>query len=341
MLITSTQNDGIKRLRGLKQRSLRERSGLHLIEGERLVLDAAGSGAQIVRAYIEEGREDIGERLLAMGLAFDTVTASVMRSVADTDTPQGVCAAVKTPDTTTPESYPHGLIIALDTLQDPGNLGTVLRTADAFGAAGLLVGAGCTDPYSPKALRAAMGSTYHLPVWQGELATELLRLKVSGYSLVCGHLAGEESLPELSPDRVLVIGNEGSGLTDAAASLADRYIRIPMEGSVESLNAAMAAGMAKQGLVPVFCVYSSFLQRSFDMLIHDVSLLRLHAVFCVDRAGLVGSDGETHQGVFDISYLRTVPGMKILCPASFGELEQMLRRAVSETDGPVAVRSRS
>ena len=100
----------------------------------------------------------------------------------------------------------------------------------------------------------------------------------------------------------------------------------------------MAAGMAKQGLTPVFAVYSSFLQRGFDMLIHDVALQQLHVVFAVDRAGLVGSDGETHHGIFDVSYLRTVPGMKIFCPASFAELQVMLKTAVCETEGPAAIR---
>jgi 1-deoxy-D-xylulose-5-phosphate synthase len=100
----------------------------------------------------------------------------------------------------------------------------------------------------------------------------------------------------------------------------------------------MAAGMAKQGLLPVFAVYSSFLQRGFDMLIHDVALQQLHVVFAVDRAGLVGSDGETHHGIFDVAYLRTVPGMKIYCPASFAELSEMLKTAVYDAGGPAAVR---
>ena len=73
--------------------------------------------------------------------------------------------------------------------------------------------------------------------------------------------------------------------------------------------------MAKEGLIPVACVYSSFLQRGFDMLIHDVALLRLHVVLGVDRAGLVGEDGETHHGLFDIAYLGAVPGMTVWCPA--------------------------
>ena len=242
MLITSTQNQTVKKLRGLKQKSLRRGSGLHLIEGERLVFDAIASGAETVKAFCLEGREDYASRLEQAGIPFDTVTESVMRTVSDTETPQGVCAAVKTPDTTPPAEYPHGLIIALDALQDPGNLGAVLRTADAFGAKGILMGEGCTDPFAPKALRAAMGSTYHIPVWQGELIKELARLKEAGYSLVCGHLKGEETMPELADDRVLVIGNEGSGVSDETAELCTLY-RLPMKGRAESLNAAVAAAI--------------------------------------------------------------------------------------------------
>ncbi len=127
----------------------------------------------------------------------------------------------------------------------------------------------------------------------------------------------------------------GTGLEEYAKRFPLRFADV---GIAEGLATSMAAGMAKQGLLPVFAVYSSFLQRGFDMMIHDVSLLGLHVVFCVDRAGLVGSDGETHHGIFDVSYLRSIPGMKILCPSSFAELSAMLKTAVRDTKGPVAVR---
>ena len=127
----------------------------------------------------------------------------------------------------------------------------------------------------------------------------------------------------------------GTGLEGFAARFPQRFFDI---GIAEEHAAAMAAGMAKQGLLPVFAVYSTFLQRSFDMLIHDVSLQRLHAVFAVARAGLVGRDGETHQGSFDVSYLSAVPGMTIYAPASFAELESMLGLALYSCDGPAAIR---
>lgn len=127
----------------------------------------------------------------------------------------------------------------------------------------------------------------------------------------------------------------GTGTECFASKFPERFFDV---GIAEGHGVTMAAGMAKQGLVPVFAVYSSFLQRGFDMLIHDVSLLGLHTVFCVDRAGLVGNDGETHQGVFDVCYLSAVPGMTILCPASFQELHNMLGYAIHEVTGPAAVR---
>lgn len=128
---------------------------------------------------------------------------------------------------------------------------------------------------------------------------------------------------------------DGTGLMTFASKYPDRFFDV---GICESHAVSMAAGMAKQGMIPVFAVYSSFLQRAYDMLIHDVSLLGLHVVFCVDRCGIVGNDGETHNGSFDVAFLSSVPGMKILSPASFVELKAMLRYAVNECTGPVAIR---
>lgn len=127
----------------------------------------------------------------------------------------------------------------------------------------------------------------------------------------------------------------GTGLTGFSERFPDRFFDV---GIAEELAVSMAAGMAKQGLLPVVAIYSGFLQRAYDMLIHDVSLQDLHVVFCVDRAGLVGNDGETHHGAFDISYLRSVPHMQVLCPANFAELEAMLDEAVNRMSGPVAIR---
>ncbi len=156
------------------------------------------------------------------------------------------------------------------------------------------------------------------------------------FSAVFGH-----ELTELakSDERICAITAamaEGTGLQEFSAELPKRFFDV---GIAEGHAVAMAAGMAKQGMIPVFAVYSSFLQRGFDMLIHDVALQRLHVVLGVDRAGLVGADGATHHGTQDVGYLTQIPGMTVLCPASFEQLRSMLRAAVNiNMDGPVAIR---
>lgn len=240
MLIQSTQNDTVKRMRSLAAKKGRQETGLHLIEGERLVREAIASGADIAELFIEEGRE--AEDIASSAAKVYTVTRRVLESMTDTGTPQWICAAVRTPNTVPPAGYPDGLIVALDRVQDPGNLGTILRTADAMGAVGLLLGAGCADPFGPKVLRSTMGSVYHIPLWQGELTQELPKLKQAGFSMICGHLGGTETLPAVGDKCVLIIGNEGSGVSDEVADMCEKY-RLPMFGRAESLNASVAAGI--------------------------------------------------------------------------------------------------
>ena len=144
-------------------------------------------------------------------------------------------------------------------------------------------------------------------------------------------------LAQEKPELVAITAamQSGTGLSGFAKAYPNRFFDV---GIAEGHAVAMTAGLAKQGALPVFAVYSSFLQRGYDMLIHDLALLKLHGILAVDRAGLVGEDGETHHGVFDVAFLSTVPGMQILCPASFAELRAMLRHAVLEMSGPVAIR---
>lgn len=149
-----------------------------------------------------------------------------------------------------------------------------------------------------------------------------------------------DTLCELAEQDSSVVGitaamASGTGLVNFADRFPKRFFDV---GIAEGHAVTMASAMAKQGLKPVFAVYSSFLQRAYDMLLHDTSIQHLHVVFGVDRAGIVGNDGDTHNGVFDVGYLGSVPGMTIYTPASFAELRYFLRKAVLEHDGPVAVR---
>jgi len=127
----------------------------------------------------------------------------------------------------------------------------------------------------------------------------------------------------------------GTGLLNFKKAFPKRLFDV---GIAEEHAVSMAGGLAKQGMIPVVAIYSTFLQRSFDQIMQDVALLKLHVVFAVDRAGLVGEDGATHHGVFDVGFLRQIPGMMLLAPASGRELRDMLRWAVEDYDGPVAIR---
>ena len=159
-----------------------------------------------------------------------------------------------------------------------------------------------------------------------------------GRSIDFSYVLGHELVEMAGKDRrlcaVTAAMAEGTGLQEFASAWPKRFFDV---GIAEGHAVAMSAGLAKQGMVPVFAVYSSFLQRGFDMLLHDVALQGLHVVLAVDRAGLVGSDGPTHHGCQDVGYLTQIPGMTVLCPACFSELKEMLRWAVG-ADGPVAVR---
>ena len=238
MVIESRANERVKEARKLLLRKERKAAGLHLIESEKLVSEAIASGARVVTCFVETGFAFSPPESATV----HAVSRSVLESLCESQTPQGVVAVVETPPLTPPGRYPAGLVVALDGVQDPGNVGTILRSADAFGAAGLLLSPACADPYAPKTLRAAMGSTYHLPVWQGDLTTELARMKQEGFFALCGDLRGDETLPKLAANVALVIGSEGSGVRAEVAALCERF-RLSMRGRAESLNAAVAAGV--------------------------------------------------------------------------------------------------
>lgn len=128
---------------------------------------------------------------------------------------------------------------------------------------------------------------------------------------------------------------EGTGLSEFKKRFPKRFFDV---GIAEQHAVTFSAGLAKAGYTPCFAVYSTFLQRGYDQLLHDVALQNLHVVFCIDRSGPVGRDGETHQGVFDISYLSHLPGFTILSPSDKEDFEKMLDFALNNCNGPVAIR---
>lgn len=242
MIIESTKNELVKRTKALAAKKCRTETGLHFLEGDKLVREAVVSGVNFRDAFIEEGHDLMFAILEGAGANVHLVSRPVMKALTNTTEPQWVCATVETPSVKVPDLYPHGLIVVLESVQDPGNIGTIIRTADAFGASGVLVNDECADPFAPKPVRASMGSVYHLPIWYGDIGSELMRMKKMDYTLVCGHLDGSEELPEAGENIALIIGNEGHGVSDAVSELCIKY-RLPMYGMAESLNASVAAGI--------------------------------------------------------------------------------------------------
>lgn len=162
-----------------------------------------------------------------------------------------------------------------------------------------------------------------------------LKKKTKDFSAVFGEKMLEIASKDNRICAITAAMPSGTGLVEFAQNFRNRFFDV---GIAEAHAASMAAGMAKQGLIPVFAVYSTFLQRAFDQLIHDIAILNLHVVIALDRAGIVGEDGETHNGVFDVSYIRTIPGFTLLAPSNFSELSSFLDKAVYDYTSPVAIR---
>ena len=240
--ITSAKNPLVKLLKSLSRRQAREENGMFLVEGEVMIQEAMKCGLEIKEAIAVEKKADFAASLPCRAYL---VTDGVLETVCDTKSPQGVCAAFTLPAELSLESMPD-TIVALDGVQDPGNVGTIWRTADAAGFGALLMGAGCADPLSPKVQRSAMGSGFRVPFSQTEnLPASLKKLSAMGYSVICSDLSGADfySRPDPGQKYVLVIGNEARGISDETRASATMLVKLPMRGGAESLNAAVAAGI--------------------------------------------------------------------------------------------------
>ena len=242
--ITSAQNPRIASLRALRQAKGRAEAGLFLAEGRKLCQEAFDF-AQVETLLVDRERVDEYAALIARAKDVLVVPARILETVCETKTPQGVLASVRIP--APPElSRLNGLLLVLDGVQDPGNVGTMLRTAEAAGFSGALLSPACADAFAPKTVRATMGSVYRVPVWRGALAEALCALKERGFTVVSSELGGDDffaALTELSAPLALVIGSEGNGVTAPVRELATRRLMLPMGGKVESMNAAVAAAI--------------------------------------------------------------------------------------------------
>lgn len=251
-MITSAQNERIKHAAALQQRAkLRKEESLFVIEGGRLFLEAPDPlirEVYVAERFWERADGGIKEKLLRTG--FEAVSDQVFSKMSDTKTPQGILAVLAKQEPGrevlfgAPGTAP--LLLILENIQDPGNLGTIFRTAEGAGITGVILSSGCADPYQPKAVRATMGSLFRVPFYQtADLHREIEFLKDSHITVYAAYLEGSAcyDAADYRGGSAFLIGNEGNGLTRETAFAADMRIRIPMAGKLESLNAAVSAAL--------------------------------------------------------------------------------------------------
>lgn len=247
--IASTANPIVKGMKALATKKGRSAQAAFLAEGAKIVVEALDSGLKPITAFVGADCVDshviaLADRMDRAGARVYAVSDAVLQAAGDAVTTQPIIAAFALPSAERSALSRTGLFLALDAIQDPGNLGAMLRSADAMGVTAVLLGEGCADPYAPKSVRAAMGSTFHVPLIGCEnLVQELGAMQRDGGMLVAADLSGVESMPPLCAKTVLLIGNEGNGLRPEVIAIADARYRLSMPGRSESLNAAVCAGI--------------------------------------------------------------------------------------------------
>ncbi len=239
--ITSRTNPLMTHIRKLSgDRKYRRTSGQMVCEGPKMLAEALKWGAKVEVLVCAEGYQVPSD--LPKDVRLVEVPADLLKSVAPTETPQKVLFLCALPPRGLPEELSGGRYLVLDGLQDPGNVGTLWRTADAFGAEGLFLLPGCADPWSPKTVRATMGACFRLPVWEGDLASLTELLDRHGLPLYATALREDtEDIRDLDLSQAaVVIGSEGKGVSQAVLDQSAKTVKIPMTDRCESLNAAAA-----------------------------------------------------------------------------------------------------
>lgn len=244
-MITSTSNEKVKYLKSLKTKKGREKNGCFLLEGKRAVCDAQKKGVEFKLLIIQENKSfDVEYNCEVL-----FVTRNIIEALSDTDSPEGIIAVAECEDLLFSSEKLSGLILFIDRLQDAGNLGTVIRTADAAGVGAVILSENCVELYNPKTVRSTMSSLFSVCVMKSKNDGETLNaIKNAGYTLWASVLDGEDFYKaEKDTKNCIIIGNEGNGICDEVLSYADKKITLPMAGGAESLNASVAAGIMIYG----------------------------------------------------------------------------------------------
>lgn len=254
-MITSKTNPQLKNIRKLLDSSkARKEQGLFVVEGIKMVSELPPSFAEhvfVAESYLRD--KNVREELTSKYKNVDIVSDEVFKSISDTVTPQGILALVnilalkraKDLKNKKDSEDEKQIVLILDGIQDPGNLGTMIRTAEAAGVRAVYMSGNCADIYNPKTIRSTMGCIYRVPTYTCELVSKIAELKKEGFSIYAAALDGAVNFnkTEYANKSAVVIGNEANGISKEVLDNADIKIKIPMEGKVESLNAAVSAAI--------------------------------------------------------------------------------------------------
>lgn len=249
-MISSKDNEFIKHIKKLKDKKYRDMNKEFVIEGIKLIREAIEEKAEIKQIIICDNCLDsdiIPKELMYEIAKYECVyvTESIFKVISDVNTPQGILAIIGRNAGEAKIDYTQDIIVALDDIQDPGNLGTILRTVDSIGLNQILVSKGTADSYNPKVVRSTMGAIFRVKIIECEnLENTLKEVKKHKFKLVVTSLQTEKSLYDINFDKkLIVIGNEANGVEQKIQDLADEKIKIPMLGKTESLNASVATGI--------------------------------------------------------------------------------------------------
>ncbi|QIB27210.1 23S rRNA (guanosine(2251)-2'-O)-methyltransferase RlmB [Caloranaerobacter azorensis] len=252
--ITSLSNPLIKSIKSLHKKRDRWKQKKFFVEGVRAVEEAIKSDAKIdLILYTESlfdtfGGQELFKLIDKREYRLLKITEKILKTISDTENPQGIIAVIEFNLVNLEDIFIEqgNFIIILDRIQDPGNLGTIIRTADAFGSNGIVLTSGCVDVFNPKTIRATMGSLFHLPIsYEDNIKDVITKFKESGIKIIATSLDAKHFCydVDLLQDFALIIGNEASGVSKEAIELSDYKIKIPIEKRTESLNAAIASGV--------------------------------------------------------------------------------------------------
>ena len=243
MLITSKDNSKIKEIKKLKEKKYRKTA--FIVEGIKMLKEAISEKAEIDTIIIREDTELDFKLDSELEKKVIHVTKNVFETISDVVSPQGVLVVINKKIDDNKISKHADYILALDGIQDPGNLGTIIRTADSENIKQILVSKDTVDSYSPKVVRSTMGAIYRVKIIECEdLAKTLKSLQTTGFEIVTTDLHTDKSIYDMNYNKkIVVIGNEANGVTPEIRELSNYRVKIPMLGKTESLNAAVATGI--------------------------------------------------------------------------------------------------